>query len=189
MSDAASDDPFALLDLPRRFDLEDHRIEQAYLTRAAALHPDRFNDPLQQADAVRQSARINDARRTLLDQESRAGALLRLFAGEQHGASDALPDGFLMEILDVREEMEADFGDADRRQHWEDWARAERRQYLDRIGRLFSHAREGALPAEAAQAIRCELNALRYIERMIEQLDPAYDHAAELRRARPGGSH
>lgn len=190
MSDFAQDDPFVRLDLPRTFDLADTQIEQAYLAKASQLHPDRFSDPVEQAEAVRESALVNDARRTLLDEETRARTLLRLLGGGETSKEDDLPEGFLMEILEVREEMEADFGDSERRQHWEQWAREQRRDYLDRVGALFRKAStgEGSLPDDIAADIRRQLNAWRYIERMIEQLDPSYDHAAELRRAEQGGA-
>jgi molecular chaperone HscB len=188
MSDSHADNPFALLGLPHRFDLADVEIERAYLGKAAALHPDRFQDPIEQADAVRDSARVNDARKVLLDKEQRAAQLLRLLAAESAEKNDALPGGFLLEILEVREEMEADAGDPDRRQHWEEWARAQRHDYLERVAALFGEAVNESLPAGAGASIRLELNALRYIERMIEQLDPTYDHARELRSTEGRGS-
>ncbi len=189
MTASHADDPFALLGLPRRFDLADAEIERAYLGKASALHPDRFQDPIAQADAVRDSARVNDARKVLLDQEQRAMHLLRLLAGRSAEKSDALPDGFLLEILEVREEMEAEASDPARRQHWEDWAREQRRDYLERVAVLFGEAVNESLPAAAAASIRLELNALRYIERMIEQLDPTYDRTREVRSAEGRGPH
>ncbi|MFG0253141.1 MAG: DnaJ domain-containing protein [Phycisphaerales bacterium JB038] len=170
MSDSTAEDAFALLGLPRRFEVAEADIERAYLARAAALHPDRFQDPVEQAEAVRRAARVNDARKLLLDREQRAIHLLRLLIGGADESSEALPDGFLMEVLEIREEMEADDGDPSRRAHWDEWAREQRAEYLARIGALFAGAADDSLNAEAAASIRLELNALRYIERMIEQL-------------------
>ncbi|HEB60225.1 MAG TPA: hypothetical protein ENJ06_00205 [Phycisphaeraceae bacterium] len=175
--------PFTLLGLPARFDLAPEDVQRAYLTKAAQLHPDRFTDVVEQADAVRKSAAVNDARKQLLNPETRANILLKLMGGPGKSDDKTLPPDFLMEIMQIREEMEEDAGSEEGRLRWQKWADEQRNDYLERIGDLFAKAEDGGLSADIAHSIRMELNALRYIERMIEQLDPDYDHQSELNRA------
>ena len=163
------DDPFAALDLPRRYALDPAELDRAYLERAAALHPDvSAGDD----DAPRRAAELNHAKRTLEDPERRARALLALLGGP--GKEDrSLPPGFLMEMMETREQIEAARGSPAERARWEAWAVDRRGEYEAEVAALFGrHTEPGVLAT-----IRTTLNAWRYIERLIEQLDPDYDPA------------
>lgn len=171
------DDPFALLDLPRRFEIDLEALQAVYLRKSASLHPDRFADPIEQAEAAERAAALNRARAVLIDDERRANALLALLGGPSKEEEKDLPDGFLMEIMEIRQTMEEILasGDASKRRHFEEWADGERQALIEKIADLFRQATAGAgasPPADLLGAIRIELNALRYIERMIEQLGP-----------------
>lgn len=167
----SENDPFSVLGLPPRFDLEAAEVERAFLARVAAAHPDHssIDDPLasDQGESEAAVARLSNARETLLDAERRAVALLARFGGADASADRSLPAGFLQEILEVREAMEAELaseGDAARRR-WRGWASARRDGHIARLRGWF-----GADPRPLAD-IRRELNAWRYVERMMEQLD------------------
>ncbi len=128
------------------------------------------------ADAAREMARLNAAHETLADPERRAGALLALLGGPAKEQSKALPDGFLQQTLEIREQIEETIasGDPEARAEIERWAEARRDEHIRRVASLFADLADP--PARASlDALRCELNAWRYVERLIEQLDPAYD--------------
>jgi DnaJ-domain-containing protein 1 len=175
------DDPFAILGLPRTLALTSEQIQRAYLLRMASAHPDAQSDAstntgLDDNDAASlAAARLNDARQTLAHPERRAIALYTLLTRDAaHTQPDpkadaALPPGFLMEIMSTREEIESAVAAADRPQieRWRAWAMAQRADYLAAVGAL--------LDARNFPAAKQQLNAWRYIERLIEQLDPAYD--------------
>ncbi len=168
-------DPFELLGLPRRFDIDLKALQATYLRKSATLHPDRFTDPLEQADAAERAARLNDAKAVLADDERRANAMLLLLGGPDRDQLKDLPDGFLMDMMETRQEMEHAMASAHpaERKRMEDWAAQQRADYLQTLRDLF--AKPGDPPAaEDLRSIRIELNALRYIERMIEQLDPGH---------------
>ena len=151
-------DPFDILGLPPRFDLTPPEIRTAHLSRVARLHPDA-------AGSDDEAAAVNDARKILEDPESRARALLARL-GPNAPDADALPDGFLMEIMEIREAMES-AADLER---FETLAASRRAAHVDRIDQLFRAC--GPSPSsERLAEIRKELNAWRYTERMIEQLD------------------
>jgi molecular chaperone HscB len=169
------DDPFALLGLPRRFDVDHAALQHAYLTRTAPLHPDRHHDPIEQAEAAEQVARLNAARAALVDDERRANVLLALLGGPAASDDKSLPDGFLVDMMEVRQDMQSalETGSPDDRRRFERWAEEQRAARLDAIRALFARAGDPPDP-DGLRDIRVELNALRYIERMIEQLDPAH---------------
>lgn len=164
------EDPFDRLGLEPCFDLTDDAIESAFLSRLAQVHPDRAGE-----DASHDAAVLTEARAALLDPESRANALLDRLGG----ADDrALPDGFLQSMLELRSEIEEDLasGDAGVRERWERWARERRIGHQERAAELLAAA-SGDPSADNRRAARVELNAWRYTERLIEQLDPGYDPA------------
>lgn len=173
-------DPFDTLGLPARFDLDRGAIEAAYLSRAAAAHPD--HGGTEAADVEGAIARLNAARGTLLDAEKRARALVaRLSVGEAVGVRGvagedrALPPGFLETMMEARERMEAERGQPGSAERWEGWAEERRAGHVKEVGRLLGEA--GAKPAGgrsgALAAVRRELNAWRYVERMLEQISGA----------------
>ena len=98
-------DPFELLGLERRFDIDRRALQAAYLKRSAQLHPDRFPEAADQAEAAGRAARLNTARDMLADDERRADVLLRLLGGPAREEDKSLPDGFLMDIMEARQEI------------------------------------------------------------------------------------
>lgn len=167
----AARDPFELFGLPRRFAIDGAALRRRMLELSRQTHPDFAGaDEQAQRRAMDLSARVNEAHRILEDDEQRANCLLRLLGGPDGEQDKSLPDGFLVDMMELREQLaEAqEGGDHTLLARFESDARARRRQRLDRVASLFS-AEPPPLPE-----IRTELNALRYIERMIEQLHPEH---------------
>lgn len=175
MNMARDTDPYELLGLRRAFHLDAQDVERAYLTRIASLHPDRETDPILQAERAREAALVNHARQALLDPEARANTLLALLGGPSKEDDNSLPDGFLMDILNVRQELEEArmSGDPAERARLEAWARDARAKHIESISARFQEV-VTAINADRddlLREIRLELNAWRYVERMIEQID------------------
>ncbi len=161
-------DAFDVLGLEPEFDLDPVTLERAYLVRAAHAHPDRAGgDP----EASRLSASINEARRLLSDPESRANVLLARLGGPSKEQEKSLPSGFLAEMMEVREDIEsavAAGGEAERARR-EQSAGERRAAHARAVSGMFRAL--GPRPSSAAlRAIRVELNAWRYTERLLEQL-------------------
>jgi hypothetical protein len=116
---------------------------------------------------------LNDARRVLEDPEKRANALLARLGGPAKEKDKSLPDGFLAEMMETREAIEAAAQDPTRRAEWEAWALERRRETADEVGVMF-RSLSSPPKTEELSAIRRRLNAWRYVERLIEQLDPDY---------------
>ncbi len=158
-------DPFAILGFPLTFELDPSQIERAYLARVSGVHPD-LGEGDEEGSEV--SAGLNLARVTLLNPESRATALLERLGYTSQDKS--LPDGFLMEIMEVRMDLESAFteGDSEQITRWQRWAEERRREWIKKIGGLFRKFGD-TNDKEVLGEIRRSLNAWRYIERMIEQ--------------------
>lgn len=180
---AVSFDPFTLLGLPRAFSLSPDAIHTAHLARAAAVHPDTSGDAESMEAAANISAELNRAKDELLSAESRANVLLALMGGPTKEQDKTLPPDFLMEMMSTREEIESAVSSKEQAAiaRWTAWAH-ERRDALSReVGEMFE--RLGAAPAPTElRAIRVRLNAWRYFERLIEQLQPDYHGLRENSR-------
>jgi molecular chaperone HscB len=166
MTDAeTAADFFALFSLDRRFDIDSGSLQSAYLELARRTHPDFAGaDPEAQLRAMELSAQVNEAYRVLCDPELRAHYLLQLLGT---APDNTLPDGFLEQIMDWREQLADAQGNHDKQKirQLESQAKAQREIHLQCIAELFKTTGE----ADRA-TIRHELNALRYIQRLLEQI-------------------
>ncbi len=180
-----SSDAFDILGLEPRFDLDPSAIRRAYLARAGTAHPDRAGPPVD-GNAVgpeASAAALNVARATLENPERRATALLARLGGPGKEADRSLPDGFLMQMMDIREQIAA----AADKAPFIAWGEQQRAQHIRRAADLFTtavaSAHDSASVTPTLKAIRRELNAWRYIERLIEQID------GENESGETGGPH
>jgi len=196
-------DAFDILGLPPTFDLDPLALKRAFLTRSAQSHPDAIRtgpaqSPLGTSITTPSAsfspppaspASINAAHALLANPEQRANLLLARLAGPTKEANRTLPDGFLMEMMDIREQMQETGTTEAARDRWRQWGDARRDQHIAAVQALFAGcdfsastppasnppAPAPAAPAAAAPALlaalRRELNAWRYIERMLEQID------------------
>jgi molecular chaperone HscB len=165
--------PFDILGVPRRFDLDLADLERRFVALSSEHHPDRHTDPIDQADAAEKSSEIGHAYRTLADPESRADALLALRGGPAKGDDQSLPPELLTEVMEVREALEEAIEAQDEAElaRLRRWAESQRDDRLSRVGELLDAGdAEAPLDAEAGKAVRLELNALRYAQRMLDQM-------------------
>jgi molecular chaperone HscB len=171
-------DHFALFDLSRAFSIDPESLQSKYLELTRATHPDFAGaDAEAQIAAMDLSARVNDAYKVLSDPEERANYLLGLLGGPAKEEDKSLPKGFLEQMLMVREEMEEAqaSNDATTLKAMEQDARGRRENHLLRVTQLFDQLTSQSDSSTTRRAIRLELNALRYIERMLEQIYPSKD--------------
>lgn len=171
-------DAFDELGMRPGFEVDEDEIERAVLTRLAEVHPDVSGDDR----AAIESARINAARHALIDPERRAWTLLRRLTGGAAMQDRSLPEGFLPEIMEVREAIEAATASHDEAEvsRWRSWAAARREEHIARVGEMFRQMGDSP-PPDAVVAMVRELNAWRYIERLLEQI------SGEGARAGAGG--
>lgn len=158
---------FAVLGLEPAFEIDPAAVERAAMTKLAAAHPDVVGD-----SGADDSATVNDARATLLDDEKRLNLYLRILGGPSSDEDRSLPENFLTEMMGLRSKVEEDFEQdkEDARKRWTAEAERRREELKDEMRPLFDKAPDDE---DARQQIRERLNQWRYFERLIEQLDDA----------------
>ena len=158
--------PFEMLGVEATFPIARDRIEAAYLARIASIHPDSGQD----SDGASAES-LNLARSTLLNPESCANALLGVLGGPDTARSRSLPEGFLTYIMGKREEIDSSLAEdrAKNSRRWLAWATEQRAEYESVVSQLFESFRSSG-DVGTLTDIRVQLNAWRYVERLIEQL-------------------
>jgi molecular chaperone HscB len=162
-------DVFEVLGVARAFTLDMGKVRERFIALSAEAHPDRFTDPMDQADAAERASVINEAFGVISDPLLRGQALIELLSpGEAKADAAALPGGFLMEVMEIREGIEEakEEGDGAKLARVKGEAEAEFKARVLAMGGYLDRACGGDL--EAVKGARLELNALRYVKRMIE---------------------
>ena len=187
---APGTDRFAVLGLPRKFEVDLAAAEAAYKDLSRQLHPDRFAkaDPRARKAALARTVEINDAWRTVKDPVRRAEYLLEL-AGYALGGGEksaemsktrkvSAPPTFLVEILELRDELAAaqKAGDAVKVAFMTEDVRGRAAEAMKTIGTSI----DGATPESFDVAARA-LMSLRYYQRFLDEV------SAHEERALSGG--
>lgn len=165
-------DHFARFGLPASMDLDLAALESSYMDLCRRMHPDRMiaKDTTTQSRALMLSSALNEAYAQLKDERSRAEHLLRLKGGKTADEDKRTPQAFLIEMLDLREEVEAAQASGDEAALEPFRARADREQtrLLARVRELFA---DPAFPTpELLDAIRLELNVVKYWVTLLDDL-------------------
>lgn len=165
--------PFDLLKIPMRFDVDTKALHRSFVQQSAANHPDRYVDPLDQADAADRSAAINKAYLVLKDPYQRASAMIALLADKPIEDSRQLPPGLLMEMMEIREALEdAQAGDNQAElARLKQWADEQEAGYMQSIAAALDEACDLPVDQRGPSLNKAteQLNALRYIHRMLEE--------------------
>ncbi|MFM1867792.1 MAG: hypothetical protein RL591_1200 [Planctomycetota bacterium] len=166
-------DPFAILGFEPVFELDPRLLRARWMRAAAAVHPDA-------AGATLLSAKVNDAFRVLSDPLLRAEALLERFGVNVHAMQDvvrrSLPPTFLMEMMELREQIDA-IGSDDHvgRSAMRDVAMSRRDAALLEIASAFQRLATTSMDTQTQeQTVRTVMescNVVRSFDRMLEQLD------------------
>ena len=169
-SSSGGHDPFALLGLAPTFDVDLAALERAFFERSKQLHPDRAAGAgaAERVAVLSRSRALNDAYQLIKRPVPRAEYLLAR-AGVTIGDNERLDPAFLMEILELREELAGArvAGDVARVEQLQRAMQARRAEALGALSGLFA--------AGDYAAIKHRLIVLRYIHRYLEECDAALD--------------
>jgi molecular chaperone HscB len=159
-------DDFTLLGLNRSFALDRAKLDAAWKTLQAQVHPDRFaaEGAASQRIAMQWAVRVNEAHQRLKDPLKRAAYLCQL-AGVPVQAENntAMPGEFLMQQMEWRETLE-DASNAAAVETLSTEVQGQRKARLARVTQLLD---VDANPTLAAQEVR----ALMFIDRLLEEID------------------
>jgi len=170
---AAMQNHFELFGLAAAFGLDKEALEKAYREIQSQVHPDRFAHA---GDAERRASlqwttRVNEAYRSLKDPVQRGKHLLEL-----HGVDVAfetntqMPTDFLLQQLDLREELEAASGGKDATRL--DRLRAGLRLQKERLEREIGDALDAKKDYPAAAEL---VRKLMFLDRLDAEIDAAYE--------------
>jgi molecular chaperone HscB len=170
VANPSSSDLFALLGIAPGYDIDPAALERAFFERSKELHPDRVASApaAERVAALSRSRALNDAYQLLKKPVSRAEYLLSR-AGVTIGDNERLEPAFLMEILELREEL-AEARVAKQTSLIEKLCgemKARRKSTLAKLPALFE--------ANDLHAIKEQLMLLRYVDRYLEECDSALD--------------
>ncbi|MBF0624459.1 MAG: Fe-S protein assembly co-chaperone HscB [Magnetococcales bacterium] len=171
-------DLFAVLGLPRGFDLDRPVLEESYRQAQQRFHPDRFatRSAGERRYSLEWITRINTAFQTLGNPLTRARHLLELLghAAPEHRNTTPVDPAFLMEVMELREalaEVDPAADDAPRRL---ERLRREVEQRVDLETGLIRDSLARAMAGEGTtvleEAVR-HLDRLRYHQRFLEEVD------------------
>jgi molecular chaperone HscB len=165
-------DPFTLLGVEPRYDLDLVSLGRQHRELSRALHPDRYaaRSPAERRVALGRAIEVNQAWRALRDPVARAEALLETLgiAPSETGVPPAEPS-FLAEIMEQREELaEARAArDLERVRRLARSALAEEQALEAELGRQFAEL--GSRPEQAGVAeVQRTLAKVRYFQRFLE---------------------
>lgn len=167
-------DFFALLGMPRRYDLDRTKLDSAYREVVAQVHPDRF---AQATDAERRAAmqwttRINEAYRVLSEPLTRAVYLLELLGRPALFERDtAVNPEFLEEQIEWREALEVARRNRDRDalEDLQTRLNEEMDHVQQRLATLFDRAMNDAAAEEATDCVR----RLMFLDKVKQGIDDA----------------
>jgi molecular chaperone HscB len=177
-------DPFATLGLARRYDLDPNELERRYRELQKALHPDRHvgASASQRRMALGKAVEVNEAYRTLRDQQKRAEALLALLRGAddktQAPVRETADPALLMEVMELREALsEAKLArDMTRVGSLAERVRALHARTDAELLRAFGELSEHAQPGQL-QAISAQVSRLKYYQRFLDEVS-AFEETA-----------
>ena len=98
---------FELYNLPISFQPDQRQIRQKFFELSRKYHPDFYTqeDQSEQAEALDMSAQVNKAYKTFQNQDETIKYLLQLKSLLEEEEKYQLPPGFLMEMMELNEQM------------------------------------------------------------------------------------
>jgi molecular chaperone HscB len=174
-------DPFRILGVEKRFDLDLAVLEKTHRELSRALHPDRFTGAgsAERRDALEKAASVNEAWRALRDPVKRAEALFVSLGVPVGDASEPKPSpAFLMEMLDEREALQGarEQKDLPRVEALGEKVRARMEKAEDELAAGF---RRDGMTADDVRGLLPRLGELRFYRRFLEEVSAIEDEALE----------
>jgi molecular chaperone HscB len=176
-------DPFDILGVEPRFDLDLRALDQRHRDVSRALHPDRYAGApaAERRLALGRAIEANEAVRILRDPIRRAEALMRRARLDLGGeAEQKAPPALLMEMLESREELSeaAKKKDLARVTRLGEAMRAREAAVLSALGETFASAQDGAQEAVGSDDPRPAVlksllplvGELRYLKRFLDEV-------------------
>jgi molecular chaperone HscB len=172
-------DPFEILGVERRFNVDLRLLEKAHRELSRVVHPDKYaqTGAAERHAAAQSAATINEAVRALRDPIRRAEALFRIhgvLVGEEHEPKSS--PAFLMEVLEDREELALAKANKDLAR-----AQAIKESVGARLLAVESKLDQGFVGPTTPESLRALLpllGALRFYRRLLDEVNAIEEDAA-----------
>lgn len=165
---------FDFYELPISFLLDEGQLRRQFLQLSKKYHPDFYTleSEEKQTEALELSTRNNEAYKTLKDQEKRLKYILELKGLIGEGVKTSVPQSFLMEMMEVNEqvmELQFDYQAEVHQKIEQDLADQEAALY-EKIQPIFEAYDDKNASAEDLEQIRDYYLQQRYLKRLKENL-------------------
>jgi len=169
-----AEDYFAMLGMPRKFDLDVKALRRKFLALNRHAHPDYHtgDSPEVRRLSLRVSASINNAYRTLLDPAARAGYLLERLGGKSSANDKSVPVGFLETMMMMQEELHEAISQSDQRElaRLTEVLKNQHDGLLAKIAKTFATFQQDlpckAMREETLDELRKQVNAVAYVRKL-----------------------
>jgi len=165
--------PYEALGLPVSFQVDPDLLEERYQQLTVELHPDFYAtaSKREQRQSELASALLNRAYETLRGAVSRANDLLPRLANGVALDERQLPPGFLMEMFELQESLDdlLDSGTPEEIAQTRTDLTERHTTLMAGLGAHFADAEASATP-DTLQTLQTDLNAERYLRRLLERL-------------------
>jgi Fe-S protein assembly co-chaperone HscB len=169
-------DHYRVFGLARSAVIDPEELTARLVALSRRLHPDRASDPGAKSRAILQVAKVNEAYAVLADPVRRRDYLLGLLGGPRASEHKDVSDGFLEEMMDLRDELEEvlSSGDAGKIRAFGDRLRARRDAAEEPLeaefGRLVAMVPDAAGRDELLRGMRERLNESAYFRSLLRDL-------------------
>lgn len=165
-------DHFALLGLPRSYDVDPAVLQERFLALSRHIHPDYFTgaNEAMQSLATRLSAQVNEAVQVLKDPILRASYLLETAGGPSAAENRTVPQEVLGDAMMLREEIDEARADG-RSADLDEARRTVETKQAALLREIADLARKLPNASDAERvALREKLNAIKYYQNLLDLL-------------------
>lgn len=174
-------DSFSLFQLPKIYAIDKSLLENRYLQLSRVTHPDLVREDLRDDSRLTAlSSFVNEAYRVLKDDFLRAEMLLKIHSDGLGVDPNALPSHFLMEMLELQEDIEYYTEDPEKFEKELSQVEADMEikiaSAFQKINNFFSLASEDSPEfSDHVLAIQTNLNTIRYFRRVLASVEKALE--------------
>lgn len=171
-------DPFSIFGLVPAFHIDEQELRKAFLRLQREWHPDYFAaDPVKYAEALAQTAFINDAYKAIATFRDRIDTILKI-KGIGIDKGNVLPQNFLLEMMDLNDQIDEALAAGNNKDH-PDWQQADRsltaltqdiEQHLSEITKQMDDARVDAADNRWSLVVE-DYQKLKYLGRLHKNLN------------------
>jgi molecular chaperone HscB len=162
---------FELFDIPVQLNVNSASLSKRFFELSRQYHPDHFvsRGDEAQSDSLETSALLNKAWKTFQNREETIKYVLQLKGLLEEEEKYALPPAFLMEVLEINEQL-MDADDASVRNQLETTIDHLQKEIYEPVQKIVEHYKEGATSEKELLQVKEYYYKKKYLDRIRHQL-------------------